>query len=72
MKFEELKNNFLSMESSERISFVAAYYEQRDKDISMTTVSIKQKRTRKSSGRKGKTISVTTDQLALMKSLGLV
>jgi hypothetical protein len=71
MKFEELKPNFLSMGSQERLIFMFEYAEKRNKDIEMLLVNVTQKKKGVKKG-KGKMVSVTGEQLALLKALGLV
>ena len=73
MKFEEIKPNYLDMDSTERVVFMSGYTEQRNKSIQMLTVNITQKKGSGSSkGKKDKMVSVTSKQLELLKALGLV
>lgn len=61
------------MEHNERIAFMTEYAEKRKRSIEMETVSLTQKATsKKPATRKGKTVSMTKEQLALAKALGLL
>jgi hypothetical protein len=73
MKFEELKENYLDMDSTERIVFITGYVEKRKIAIETETVSIKRKASKKKPGRRRtKTVSMNKEQMALAKALGLL
>lgn len=73
MKFEELRKNYLDMSDIERNVFMTEYTSKRQRSIEMETVSLKPKATKKKpASRKGKTITMTKEQMELAKALGLL
>lgn len=71
MRLEDLYKNILDMEPAERLEFFIKYSNQRTQDLSV--VQTKARKPRKGSAKKpkGKTVTVTQEQFALLKSLGL-
>jgi len=72
MKFEELKKNYLDMDSNERNVFMIQYTERRKTAIEMETVSLTKTTSKKSATRRPKTVSMTKEQMELAKALGLL
>ena len=71
MKFEQLKPNYYDMDYDSRVSFIATYVEKRNVAITEAAVTIKSSKS-KAKSKKGGTIKVNKEQLALLKALGLV
>lgn len=73
MLFQQLKKNFLDMEYDERLIFMTDYIERRQIDLSKTTVSIDTaKAKRGTTAKKDKQLKLTSEQMKLLKQLGLV
>ena len=76
MKFEELHQGIHSMTDNERRSFLLSYFEKREVDLLSVPVKKTKDKTepplRRKSKLKDKSISVTPEELALLKKLGLI
>ena len=73
MKFQELKPNFLSMEFDEQLSFIVAYTETRQRELSEIKVNLDSSNAKKGMRKtKDKQLKLTGEQLKLLKQLGLI
>jgi len=61
MKFHQLYNNFLELSPLEREAFVRKYREERARDLERSS----------SKGRKTSSVSLTEEEKALLKTLGI-
>ena len=71
MRFQDLYPNFLDMSESDRVEFFLGYYNRRAIDLTETVVAKVTTQKTRGSGRTDKKLTVTKDQLALLKQLGL-
>ena len=72
MKLEDMKRNLIDMEHEERYAFLLSYFEVRNKVLQEVQVKMN---TRKSPGegkKKEKLVTVSSNQLTLLKQLGLI
>lgn len=72
MLFQQLKKNFLEMEQDEQLEFIIKYTEKRQVELSSTTVQFDETKAKKSPAKKDKQIKLTSEQIKLLKQLGLV
>lgn len=70
MKLEQMKTNFLDMSDKERQEFFTKYSEKRTKDVQEVVVKLTPKK--RSKKKADKKVSVSQEQLELLKKLGLV
>jgi len=70
MRFEDLYPNFLQLTDSDRAFFFEGYYQRRARDLAEIEVKVTTQKER-SKGRTDKKISVTKEQLQLLRQLGL-
>jgi len=70
MRFEDLYPNFLQITDSDRAFFFEAYYQRRSRDLAEIEVKVTTQKER-GKGRTDKKISVTKEQLQLLRQLGL-
>lgn len=70
MKLEDMKTNIIDMEHEERFAFLMSYFEVRNKELQEVQVKLP----RKSGPRKkkDKVVTVSSNQLTLLKQLGLI
>jgi hypothetical protein len=71
MKFEQLYPNFLSLSDEERFEFFSDYYHRRSIDLTETLVAKVTTKKERTKGKTEKKITVSKDQFALLKQLGL-
>ena len=75
MKLNQLRKDFNTLDWTEQLEFVRDYVLKRDKEISHETIvkmkTTKKKKSSTSTGRK-KLVTVSDEQLELLKELGLV
>jgi hypothetical protein len=74
MKLHQLRKDFNTLSWEEQVEFVREYSEIRDRDIAQETI-IQMKPTKKKSATstgKKKLVTVSNEQLELLKTLGLV
>ena len=73
MKLEQIRPCFTHMTPEEQESFFCQYYERRNQDLKESIIAIPRKSATKSPGRtKDKKVSVTPEQLALLKKMGFI
>lgn len=71
MKFEQLYPNFLTISDEERFEFFSNYYHRRSIDLTETLVAKVTTKKERTKGKTEKKITVSKDQFALLKQLGL-
>lgn len=72
MRLHDLYSNFMDMSEDEQIQFFHSYYEERTRILDESVI-VKVKATKAETSRKqDKKITVTHEQLVLLKRLGLV
>lgn len=71
MKFEQLYPNFLTISDEERFEFFSDYYHRRSIDLTETLVAKVTTKKERTKGKTEKKITVSKDQFALLKQLGL-
>jgi hypothetical protein len=74
MKLENIRTNFSFMEEEEKRQFFLTHFDNRKFDLESTQlVEVKTKQSKKSSSKKkNDTLTVTPEQLEMLKLLGLV
>lgn len=73
MKLEQIRPCFTYMTLEEQESFFCQYYERRNQDLKESIIAISSKKAAKLPGRtKDKKVSVTPEQLALLKKMGFI
>lgn len=72
MLFQQLKRNFLDMEFDEQLSFMTDYVERRQQDLTRTIIALDTAKAKRSPAKKDKQIKLNSEQLRLLKQLGLV
>lgn len=69
MLLQDLEVNFLSRSDSDALTFLTAYRERRRETITSAKIKVPKK---KASRKKTDQITVTAEQLQLLKALGLI
>jgi len=71
MLLQDLYTNFLDLDDADRLKFMLDYCEKRNIDLKETAVVKVPVKKERGKGRTDKKLTVTKDQLALLKQLGL-
>ena len=71
MKFETLRPDFLQLSDSDRFQFFAAYRSKRHTDLVENTIAKVTVQKERTKGQTDKKISVTKEQLAALRRMGL-
>jgi hypothetical protein len=72
VKFEQLKEQFLEMDFDKRLAFIDQYIEERTATLQKKLVAFTESKAKKPSAKKDKQLKVTSEQLNLLKQLGLI
>ena len=72
MKFEQLKEQFLEMDFDKQLAFIDQYIEERTATLQKKLVAFTESKAKKPSAKKDKQLKVTSEQLNLLKQLGLI
>jgi hypothetical protein len=72
MLFQQLKKNFLDMDLDEQLGFLTSYVEARQNDLNRVVVALDTTKAKKSGAKKDKQVKLTSEQMKLLRQLGLV
>ncbi len=72
MKFEELYTPINRMQPSEAVAFFLSFCKKREESFVIPVKKVKVKATKEKKEKKGKMISVSPAELALLKKMGMV